>query len=87
MIRNCAGDTNLDLVMFPLLVCVIIIGDVCALPIMVRRLHDMNLSGWWLVLNILVCGMPLLSKIMFFVKLLLLCSIPGVKHPNDYDVV
>jgi uncharacterized membrane protein YhaH (DUF805 family) len=76
---------------------VMIVGFVISICASVRRLHDMNLSGWWVlflpVLNGLAVSQMLLSPsirsmtIVFLVQFLtsmLLCVIPGNQGVNDY---
>ncbi len=46
----------------------------------VKRLHDLNRSGWWLLLNLI----PLIGNIMVG---FLLTFIPGTKGQNEYDVI
>lgn len=46
-------------------------------PFCIRRLHDINLSGWWIVL----CH-PLVN----FVAFLMLTMMPGTQNTNRYGV-
>ncbi len=45
------------------------------LGVMVRRLHDRNISGWWMLTGVIVIGVLIL---------LLLCIPEGSKEPNKY---
>lgn len=45
----------------------------------VRRLHDINMSGWWYLINLV----PLLGALVFFVFTLM----PGNPHPNRFGEV
>ena len=42
----------------------------------VRRLHDINLSGWWMIISMI----PLLG--LFFIIVLMI--LPGTQGPNKY---
>jgi uncharacterized membrane protein YhaH (DUF805 family) len=42
----------------------------------VRRLHDINMSGWWLLINLI----PFLGALVFLV----FCLIPGTVGENSY---
>ena len=55
----------------------IILFVVPSISLNVRRLHDMNRSGWWLLLN----SLPLVGGIMF----LALCFLKGTDGNNDFD--
>ena len=48
-----------------------------AISTSVKRLHDLNKSGWWLLLNFV----PLLGSIILEI---LLSFIPGTKGANDF---
>ncbi|NRA73828.1 MAG: DUF805 domain-containing protein [Rickettsiales bacterium] len=49
------------------------------LPLMIKRLHDCNLSGWW----ILVVFIPFVGIILFLVVLFM----PGTKKSNRFGAV
>lgn len=53
-------------------------GIASAMAFNVRRLHDMNQSGWWAALSII----PGLNIIV----LLMLASVPGTNGPNRYGL-
>ncbi len=44
----------------------------------VKRLHDMNKSGWWFLLNLI----PFIGNILIG---LILCLIPGTRGQNEYS--
>ncbi|MEM9569794.1 MAG: DUF805 domain-containing protein [Bacteroidota bacterium] len=48
--------------------------------LLVRRVHDLNVSGWWLILPFLLLASPLLINILLAVLGLL----PGTPAPNQY---
>lgn len=47
------------------------------LSVRARRLHDMNKSGWWVLLNIMILGQ---------LALLIMCILPGTAGPNKYGI-
>ncbi len=58
---------------------VLVIGLSSFLPFLavaVRRLHDSDKSGWWLLLLLIPFG---------GVALLIMCLLPGSSGPNKYD--
>ena len=52
-----------------------IVGLVCLLPLMVRRLHDINMSGFW----VLIFCVPLGA-----LALLIMLVLPGTPHENRF---
>jgi uncharacterized membrane protein YhaH (DUF805 family) len=46
-------------------------------PLLVRRLHDISVSGWWWLLSLVPFGI---------IMLLAIAAVPGSPHPNQYDV-
>lgn len=58
----------------------------------VKRLHDMNVHGIWLVIfygTLVACAVflpqaPLIGAAIYFIPRLLLCVIPGSKDVNKY---
>ncbi|MFN4286912.1 MAG: DUF805 domain-containing protein [Brevundimonas sp.] len=56
----------------------VLAGVAAGLALNVRRLHDMNQSGWWAALSII----PGLNIIV----LLMLASVPGTNGPNRYGL-
>jgi len=51
-----------------------------AIATSVKRLHDLNKSGWWFLLNLI----PLIGNLLLG---LLLSFIPGKKEKNEYDLL
>ena len=51
-----------------------------AIATSVKRLHDLNKSGWWFLLNLI----PLIGNLLLG---LLLSFIPGTKEKNEYDLL
>ena len=86
LVHETGFDDNCEILTFMLLLSVIVVCDVSVLPMMVRRLHDLNLSGWWLMLSILTCGNPMLAKIAWIVKLVIFSCVKGCCCSNDYGV-
>ncbi|MCY4541709.1 MAG: DUF805 domain-containing protein [Rhodobacteraceae bacterium] len=46
------------------------------LAVCVRRLHDINLSGWWALLNLL----PFVG----YISVLIVCTVPGTEDANRF---
>ncbi|WP_425484417.1 DUF805 domain-containing protein [Desulfoluna butyratoxydans] len=49
-----------------------------AIATSVKRLHDLNRSGWWFLLNLI----PLIGNLFLG---FLLCFIPGTKSGNSFE--
>lgn len=65
--------TVLMLVMFFYVLAYLMIG----VPLLVRRLHDINRSGWWWLLCLVPFGI---------IVVLAVAALPSSPHPNQYDV-
>ncbi len=50
-----------------------------SVALMIRRLHDVNLSGWL----VLLCFVPIVN-ILAALGLLIVCFVPGTAGPNKY---
>ena len=64
-----------------LVICALFVA-ICALPLYfmsIRRLHDLNFSGWWIVI-------PQLIPAIWLVYIILLCCIPSRKTDNKYYI-
>lgn len=64
-----------------LVICALFVA-ICALPLYfmsIRRLHDLNFSGWWIVI-------PQLIPAIWLVYIILLCCLPSRKTNNKYNI-
>ncbi len=63
-----------------------VITLVASLSLMVRRLHDFNVSGWWVLALPLVYIILYMSALVIFLNLplLLLAALPSTKGSNSY---
>ncbi len=52
--------------------------------LMVRRLHDLGLSGWWIVLFFFLPAIPLVGDILSLVFFAALLFVPGESDANRY---
>ncbi len=68
------GDTASSIVMFPLILIILAI-IVPALAVTVRRLHDQDKSGWWILINFVPFG---------GIVLLVFMCLEGTNGPNQY---
>ena len=68
------GKNNMTPLLTTLLVICILIHIFAHTSLVVRRLHDCNINGWWFFLNILFS--PLMFIVFLFKK--------GVDKPNRY---
>ncbi|WP_295528110.1 DUF805 domain-containing protein [Novosphingobium sp. Chol11] len=60
-----------------------LVNFIPSIAIVVRRLHDMNVSGWWYLGYALVSTVPYLQGIAFIAFLLFLC-LRGTAGPNRF---
>ena len=65
----------------PLMVLIWAIHVALLLPLMAKRFHDMNLSGWFSLLVFLAWALPLVYNVVFFLVLVLA---DGTVGPNQY---
>lgn len=54
---------------------ILLIYCVQIIPLIHRRLHDLNLSGWWQLMMIIPCGQLMMIGFIFF---------KGTEGPNKY---
>lgn len=50
--------------------------NVALVMLTIRRWHDMNRSGWWVLLNFI--------PVVNFIALIVLCCVKGTDGPNDF---
>jgi uncharacterized membrane protein YhaH (DUF805 family) len=68
------GETASSIVMLPLLL--VVLGIIVpSLAVTVRRLHDQDRSGWWILINFVPFGGIVLLVFMF---------LEGTNGPNQY---
>lgn len=65
-------------------VLVFVVAGTVLLPVNVRRLHDRNMSGWWLLLFWLGGLVPYLGGVVGFIQLIVLGCLDGDIGPNDF---
>ncbi len=80
-----------DLTAFELAGCVtamvlIVTAVLTSIGISVRRLHDLNLSGHWLILLVILNGIPYLRGPVFVLGVMLLGCVKGRRCENRYGV-
>lgn len=54
------------------------------LPVTVRRLHDRNMSGWWVLLFWLLSALPFVGWIVPIVSLVIIGCLAGTVGPNQF---
>ena len=64
----------------------IISGWIIMLPITVRRFHDVDMSGWWVLWFLLLYGVPILGQVAFALRLIIIGFVNGTKGPNVYGL-
>lgn len=50
----------------------------------IRRLHDINFSGWWLLFSILIAIFIPLGQVLQLIFVIIIALLPGTKGPNKY---
>ena len=65
---------------------VIIGGWIIMLPITVRRFHDVDMSGWWVLWFPLLYGVPVLGQVAFVFKLVTVGFLEGTNGTNTYGL-
>lgn len=75
----CLGDSNFhtdfmtsDTIFFLYFICMLYLYLILTIPLrflLIRRLHDLNLSGWWIILTIILpLGYTIMSLCLMFIK-------------------
>ena len=68
-----------------------LLTGVASFAVTVRRLHDLNFSGWFLVLYyVVVIAAGLINTYLYFAVLIagiVVMALPGTAGPNKYDTV
>lgn len=65
------------------------ISNICflvAIPAIVRRLHDRNMSGWWIVAFWLLFFVPYVGFISTIVAIIIIGFLDGTVGPNEFGV-
>ena len=65
-------------------VAVSIIAFFLLLPVNVRRLHDRNMSGWWLLLFWVGGAIPFVGTLVGIAQFIILGCLDGTPGPNRY---
>lgn len=61
-----------------------IIAFFMLLPVNVRRLHDRNMSGWWLLAFWIGGTIPFLGVLVWIAQFVIMCCLDGTPGPNRY---
>ncbi len=77
-----AGFGFAMLIFIPAYIWMILTG-VASVAVSIRRLHDMNLTGWIYVGYILLSFVPILNFLVFIAYLVVM-ALPGTKGANKY---
>lgn len=54
------------------------------MPVNVRRLHDRNMSGWWLPVFWIGCAIPFVGIMVGIVQFVIMGCLDGTHGPNSY---
>ncbi len=57
---------------------------IVGIPVTVRRYHDLNMSGWWIVWFWLLGFIPVVGWISWIVSFVMLYFFDGTPRPNDF---
>lgn len=71
------------LIAFTALVLFILAIIIPSLAVQVRRLHDRDMSGWWLLLLYTLTLLPIVG-FLAFIAILVLAILPGTRGPNRF---
>ena len=64
--------------------CTVVAAFLLLLPVSVRRLHDRNMSGWWLLAFIIGGMIPYVGQLIGIVLLVIMGCLDGTSGPNRY---
>ena len=62
------------------------VAFVLLLPVNVRRLHDRNMSGWWMLVFILGGMIPYVGQLIGLVQFVIMGCLDGTPGPNCYGL-
>ena len=65
---------------------VIVMALILLLPVNVRRLHDRNMSGWWMLVFILGGMIPYVGQLIGLVQFVIMGCLDGTPGPNRYGL-
>ena len=63
---------------------VVVVAFFLLLPVSVRRLHDRNMSGWWMLAFIVGGMIPYVGQIVGIVQFVIMGCLDGTPGPNRY---
>lgn len=55
-----------------------------SLAVLVRRLHDRNMSGWWLLVPFAVMLIPLVGLLIALIGMIVILCLKGTDGPNRF---
>ena len=61
-----------------------VICSIMMIPVTVRRLHDRNMSGWWLLLFWVLGLIPFIGGIVGIVQFIIIGCLDGTNGANDF---
>jgi uncharacterized membrane protein YhaH (DUF805 family) len=68
-----------------------LLTGVASFAVTVRRLHDLNFSGWFLVLfYVILIGAAMISPYLYLLAVvgwIVVMALPGTSGPNKYDTL
>ncbi|WP_448658805.1 DUF805 domain-containing protein [Sphingomonas sp. CJ99] len=70
-------------VIFALLGLFLLAVIIPSIAVQVRRLHDQNLSGWWVLAAYVLSNVPFVGFLVSIAWLVVLC-LPGTRGPNRF---
>jgi len=68
----------------PIVLIALLVGVLFTLPVSVRRLHDRDMSGWWLLLFWLLGLIPFVGFFSGIVQFVIMGCLDGTPGPNRY---
>ena len=57
---------------------------IAVIPVTVRRLHDRNMSGWWILWFALLSMIPIIGWVVPLIQLVIVWFLDGTPGPNLY---
>ncbi len=72
-----SGNDGVGIVVYSLYVVVGVVFFLASLAVAIRRMHDIGKSGWWILIQLIPCGIG-------FVWFLVLAVTPSNPGPNQY---
>lgn len=79
-----SGKSDVSGLLFTAVALVCLVCSIAMWPVTVRRLHDRNMSGWWLLWFFLLSLIPLVGWLVPIAQFVIVGLLSGTPGPNHF---